>query len=219
MQYAAPVGILGGTFDPIHFGHLRLAIEAAEICGLAEVRLIPAGTPPHRPPPVANARHRLEMASLATAGCPRLRVDEREAFKTAPCYTVETLAELRAQLGDAVPLCLIVGRDQYLDLAAWHRWRELFGLCHLVVAERPGVGARRKPEGPLAEEDSARTRDDPRVLCGRPAGAIVPIAITALDISASDIRARLAAGRSVRYLLPDPVLDYIRANSLYPGEG
>lgn len=216
---SAPVGILGGTFDPIHTGHLRLAVEAAESCKLAEVRLIPAGTPPHRAPPLASPRQRLEMARLAAAGCPGLVVDEREAFKTTRCYTVETLVELRAEMGDAVPLCLILGMDQFLDLATWHRWRELFRLAHLIVAWRPGSGADRKPEGPLAEEHAARAGDDPRALRAAPAGAIVPIAITALDISASGIRCRLAARRSVRYLLPDSVLDYIQANSLYSGAG
>jgi nicotinate-nucleotide adenylyltransferase len=215
----APIGILGGTFDPIHFGHLRLAVEAAEACRLTEVRLMPAGTPPHRAPPVAAPRHRLEMARLAAAGSPPLRVDEREASKTAPCYTVETLAQLRRELGDAVPLCLILGMDQFLDLATWHRWRELFGLAHLVVAQRPGFGAGRRPEGPVAAEHAARIRDDPRALRAAPAGAIVAIAITALDISASAIRARIAAGRSARYLLPDSVLDYIQANRLYLGDG
>jgi nicotinate-nucleotide adenylyltransferase len=218
-EVTAPVGILGGTFDPVHFGHLRLAVEAAESCGLAQVRLIPAGTPPHRAPPVAPARHRLQMVRLAAAGCPGLVVDEREVSKTTPCYTVETLAGLRAELGDAVPLCLILGMDQYLDLATWHRWRELFGFAHLVVAERPGFGGSPRPEGPLAEEHAARAADDHRALRAAPAGAIVRIAITALDISASGIRARLAARRSVRYLLPDAVLDYIQANSLYSGEG
>lgn len=215
----APVGILGGTFDPIHVGHLRLALEAAESCALAEVRLIPAGTPPHRAPPLASPRQRLEMARLAAAGCPGLVVDEREAFKTTRCYTVETLVDLRAALGDAVPLCLILGMDQFLDLTTWHRWRELFALAHLIVTWRPGIGGDRKPEGPLAEEHAARFRDDPRVLRESPAGAIVSISITALDISASAIRVRLAAGRNARYLLPDAVLDYIQANSLYSGAG
>lgn len=218
MQNRAPVGILGGTFDPIHLGHLRLAIEAAESCDLAEVRLIPAGTPPHRAPPLADARQRLEMVRLAAAGCARLTVDEREVSKSAPCYTVDTLAELRAELGAERPLALIVGMDQFLDLATWHRWRELFSFAHLVVAERPSFGVERKPEGPLAGEHTARLAEDPRALRAAPAGAIVRIAITALEISASAIRARLAAGRSARYLLPDPVLDYIQANRLYSGE-
>ncbi|HET9702173.1 MAG TPA: nicotinate-nucleotide adenylyltransferase, partial [Burkholderiales bacterium] len=173
MSAPAPVGILGGTFDPIHNGHLRLAVEAAEACGLAEVRLIPAGAPPHRPPPLAAPRQRLEMARLAAAGSPGLVVDEREVFKTAPCYTVETLEQLRGELGAQTPLALILGMDQYLDLATWHRWRELFGLAHLIVAERPGLGGRREPDAPLAAEHAARFRDDPRVMREAPAGAIV----------------------------------------------
>src|SRR5512134_2343329 len=171
-----PVGILGGTFDPIHYGHLRFAIEAAEACALADLRLVPAGTPPHRAPPVAPARHRLQMARLAAAGCPRLVVDEREASKQAPCYTVETLEQFRAELGRDVPLCLLVGMDQFLDLAAWHRWRELFGLAHLIVAARPGYGdSRRVPAGALAGEYAARLRADPRALHASAAGGIAVI--------------------------------------------
>jgi nicotinate-nucleotide adenylyltransferase len=221
-DFRGPIGILGGTFDPIHFGHLRLAVEAAESCGLEQVRLIPAGTPPHRTPPVAPGWRRLQMARLAVEGCARIRVDDREVFKDAPCYTVETLGELRAELGPDLPLALIVGADAFLELTTWHRWRELFGLAHFVLAQRPGfeIEARLHASGQaLAQEFAARSRTDPGVLRDAPAGAIVRIGITALDISASLIRTRLEAGGSVRYLLPDAVLDYIQANNLYPGAG
>jgi nicotinate-nucleotide adenylyltransferase len=219
---SAPVGILGGTFDPVHFGHLRLALEAAEACSLAQLRLIPAGTPPHRSPPVAPAWHRLQMARLAAGGSPGIRVDDREIFKDRPCYTIETLTELRAELGEQVPLALILGADAFLDLASWHRWRELFGLAHIVVAERPGFdvdGGRHAMADSLWEEYAARRRPDPAAVRATPSGAIVRIGITALDISASGIRARLASGLSVRYLLPDVVLDYIQTANLYSGAG
>lgn len=215
----APIGILGGTFDPIHYGHLRLAVEAAEACGLAEVRLVPAGTPPHRAAPVAPAWQRLQMARLACTGSPRLRVDDREVFKDAPCYTVDTLTELRAETGPGMPLALIVGADAFIGLDTWHRWGELFALAHLIVAQRPGYeldGARGVMAEPLCREYAAR-RAAPAALRSVPAGHIVVIAITALDISASRLRRRIAAEENVRYLLPDSVLDYIQANHLYSG--
>lgn len=162
------------------------------------------------------------MARLAVEGCARIQVDDREVFKDAPCYTVETLDELRAELGPDTSLALIVGADAFLELATWHRWRELFGLAHFVVAQRPGfeIETRQHAMGEeLAREYAARCRPDPGVLRETPAGAIIRIGITALDISASLIRARLEAGSSARYLLPDAVLDYIQANNLYPGAG
>jgi len=213
---SAPIGILGGTFDPIHIGHLRLAIEAADACRLREVRLIPAGTPPHRPPPRAPAWQRLQMARLAAANCPGLIVDDREASKDRPCYTVETLAEMREELGDDVPLCLIVGADAFGDLPTWHRWRDLFALAHFIIARRPGAGDAPWPEA-LRAECVERIRPGWKDLATAPAGRVVSIEIPLLDISASGIRARLAAGGNVRYLLPDPVLDYIQTNNKYSG--
>jgi len=212
----APIGILGGTFDPIHVGHLRLAIEAAEACALAEVRLIPAGTPPHRPVPRASARQRLEMARIAAGHTPGLIVDDREAHKDRPCYTVETLSEMREELGDDVPLCLIVGADAFRDLPTWHRWRELFELAHFIIARRPGTGESPWPES-LRAECAGRIGHGVKDLARAGAGSVVSVEIPLLDISASGIRARLAAGGNARYLLPDAVLDYIQANNLYSG--
>lgn len=215
---AAPLGILGGTFDPIHIGHLRLAVEAAEACRLGEVRLIPAGTPPHRSVPRASARQRLEMARLAAERCPGLIVDDREIHKDRPCYTVETLAEMRAELGAGIPLCLIVGADAFRDLPTWHRWRELFGLAHFIIARRPGSGEAPWPEA-LRAECTDRIASGVKDLTAAPAGSVVSVEIPLLDVSASGVRARLASGGNVRYLLPDAVLDYIQTNNLYSGGG
>src|SRR3970282_1196341 len=118
----APIGILGGTFDPIHHGHLRIAQEALEQCDLAQVRFIPSGTPPHRPAPLAQASARRDMVRLAVDGHPGFVVDEREVSRTDPCYTVDTLTELRAELGALQPLCLILGGDAFLQLHTWHEW-------------------------------------------------------------------------------------------------
>ncbi|MGE5028023.1 MAG: nicotinate-nucleotide adenylyltransferase [Betaproteobacteria bacterium] len=219
MKLASLTGILGGTFDPVHFGHLRLAQELAEGLGLGEVRFIPAGLPPHRMPPFASPPHRLEMVRLALAGNPLFTLDEREIAKPTPCYTVETLLDLRRELGVAQPLCLFMGADAFLGLNTWHRWRELFDLAHIAVVQRPGVTglARAAATMPadLRDELNRRLVNEPEALRGAPAGAVIVQPVTALDISATQIRQALMAGRNPRYLLPDAVLDYIRKNGLY----
>ena|SRR5512134_3295843 len=214
----APIGILGGTFDPIHYGHLRLAEELGERLRLEEVRLFPSGTPPHRSAPAVTADHRLAMTRLAAAGNARFAVDDRELRRAGPGYTFDTLKELRADLGDARPLALLLGADAFLEFATWHRWREIFGLAHVAVAHRPGFPverwAERMPE-PLAREYSARLMQQPLAIHLSPAGGVVIVPFTALEISATAIRDMLHAGASPRYLLPGAVLDYIRSHGLY----
>jgi nicotinate-nucleotide adenylyltransferase len=214
----APIGILGGTFDPIHYGHLRLAEELGERLRLEEVRFFPSGTPPHRSAPAVTADHRLAMTRLAAAGNARFAVDDRELRRAGPGYTFDTLKDLRADLGDARPLALLLGADAFLEFATWHRWREIFGLAHVAVAHRPGFPverwAERMPE-PLAREYSARLMQQPLAIHLSPAGGIVIVPFTALEISATAIRDMLHAGVSPRYLLPGAVLDYIRSHGLY----
>lgn len=213
-----PLGILGGTFDPVHFGHLRLAQEAIAALGLSSVLWIPAGTPPHRAPPVASGQHRLTMARLALTGNGAFRCDDGEVARAAPSYTVETLERLRQEYGAARPLVLLLGTDAFLGLAAWHRWREMFSLAHIAVAARGGYGfAPEKLAPPLAAEFLVR-RGTADTLRAQAAGLIVSFEMTPLDISASKIRALLGAAASPRYLLPDPVLDYIGRNRLYAPE-
>ena len=213
------IGVLGGTFDPVHFGHLRLGLEAIDRLGLAEVRIVPTGVPPHRAAPFAPAAARLRMAALAVAGEPRFVLDPAEAASIEPAYTVDTLLRLRRELGPARPLCLLMGSDAFAGLASWSRWRQLFELAHIGVATRPGhAAALDRLRGPLAEECAARLGDSAASLAAAPAGAVVRFPISALDISASAIRDMLAHGRSPRYLLPDAVLDYIGSNRLYPRE-
>lgn len=213
-----PIGIFGGTFDPIHFGHLRLAQELAAGLGLARIRFIPAGHPPHRSEPRVSSRDRLEMVRLAIAGNPLFVLDEREIQKPGPCYTVDTLTELRRELGANQPLCLLMGADAFLGLTTWHRWRELFDLAHIAVAHRPGfpqvTWADAMPEV-LRQELKRRLRDDARLLGADAAGSVFAHTITPLDISATHIRNGLASGQSPRYLLPDAVLDYIQDKGLY----
>jgi nicotinate-nucleotide adenylyltransferase len=214
----APLGIIGGTFDPVHHGHLRLAEELGETLKLAEVRLVPSGMPPHRGAPHAAAADRLAMVRLAAAGNPRFVVDDREVRREGPGYTYDTLAELRGECGASRPLVLLLGADAFLEFATWHRWHEIFGLAHVAVAHRPGFPVERwgghMPQ-PLAREYSARLMQQPLATHLTPAGGITVVPFTALDISATAIRERLRTGASPRYLLPDTVLDYIRTHRLY----
>lgn len=211
-----PLGVLGGTFDPIHYGHLELAREVRAALHLPEVLLVPAGDPPHRAPPVAPALHRLAMVELAVAEYPGLRVDGREIARKGRSYTVLTLEELRKER-PFQPLALIVGADAFLGLPSWHRWRELFELAHLIVVARPGLELRAGLQGPLAEEWEQRITATPHDLENRAGGNIYEQLITPHAISASGIRAALARGdaASVRGLLPAAVFAYIGRNHLY----
>jgi len=213
----AAIGILGGTFDPIHHGHLRLAEEAADACGLARVLLIPAALPNLRSAPRTPAAHRLEMARIAAAGNPRMQVDGRELAREGTSYTVDTLLELRDELGGLVPLCLILGADAFLRLPAWSRWLKLFDLAHIVVATRPGydLDGPMSRTGELAVEWRRRRVSEPADVRSSPAGSIAVVEIPLLEISATELRTRIARGGSVRYLLPQAVLDYIGAVHLY----
>lgn len=217
MSSLPPIGVLGGTFDPIHFAHLRLAEEIADAVGLASVRLIPTGHPPHRGMPRVTGAQRLDMVRLAIAGNPRLEADDREIHRQGVCYTFDTLTELRAEVGDR-PICLITGADAFSTLTTWHRWEELFDLAHIVVAHRPGYSLQQLQgslPGPLRQAYLKRLTASTGLLRRDDAGAIYAREITALDIAATGIRKLLAGGGSARYLVPDPVLDYIERNRLY----
>jgi nicotinate-nucleotide adenylyltransferase len=216
-RHLQPIGIFGGTFDPIHFGHLRLAEEMAEALALDHVRFIPAGTPPHRSRPRTDALHRLAMVNIAAADNPRFVVDRREVALPRLSYTVDTLHSLRTELGQEQPLCLLLGADAFLGLSSWHCWRTLFDLAHIAIAHRPGFPQSTwKDAMPDILRDEIETRmANPEDLNTCSAGLIVTRPITALDISATHIRDTLRAGRNPRYLLPDAVLDYIHTHQLY----
>lgn len=212
---SAAVGILGGTFDPIHFGHLRMAEELADSLNLAEVRFLPSARPPHRDAPGVAAGHRAAMVGLGIAGNPRFQLDLRECERSGPSYMVDTLSSLRGELGDRRPLVLLLGADAFLGLPTWHRWQSLFELAHLAVARRPGFML-----GPASPDMPATLREvwQQRIASALPdaaAGSILLREITALDISASHIREALRHGHSVRYLLPDAVHDYLQQHHLY----
>ena len=211
-----PVGILGGTFDPIHYAHLRLAEELADALDLAQVRFVPASIPPHRASPQVSATHRADMVRLACADNARFVLDDRECRRAGPSYTVDTLLELRAELGSACALCLLMGLDAFLGLTTWSRWQRLFELAHIVIAHRPGFALDPAAvPATLARELDARRARATRELRQSPAGLVWLQAITPLDISATAIREAIREKRSPRYLLPDSVLDYIHRSSLY----
>ena len=213
-----PLGVFGGTFDPVHCAHLRLAEEAADSLNLAQVRWIPAGQPACRGEPQVSAAQRLAMVRLAIAGNPRFELDSAEVDAAQPSYTVPTLARLRQSsvCGTQRPLVLLVGADAFAGLTLWHRWASLFDLAHIAVAHRPGfpVDAASLP-GALAAVYRQRFCADPAALAVAPAGAIVSFAMTQLDISATKIRALLSKRRSVRYLIPDALVAHIQEHHLY----
>lgn len=209
---AQPIGIFGGTFDPVHFGHLRAAFELMTGALLAEVRFVPSRLPPHRAPAVAPEALRLRMLEAALSGFPAFVLDPRELHRPGPSYTVDTLASLRAE-APARPLCLMLGMDAFVGLPTWHRWREITGLAHILVARRPGTPA--SPEGEAGALLAERGTDDATALRTEPAGRILIREVTPLDISSSAIRTLVAAGGSPRYLVPDAVLELMSITRIY----
>jgi len=213
-----PIAVLGGTFDPVHYGHLRFADAVRRAFGLAEVRLVPVADPPHRDRPTASAADRLAMLDLAVAEFPGLVVDDRESRRAGKSYTVLTLQELRGEFPGS-PILVLLGADAFRGLPSWHRWRELFDLAHFVVVERPGVNLEAGLSGPLLPIWRDRLVDDPGILLARPAGAILVQPIAPVDVSATLIRDRIAqganAGTKWHGLLPPAVLAYIERHHLY----
>lgn len=213
---ADALGILGGTFDPVHNAHLRLAEEAVRQLRLSGMIWIPAGSPRHRPQPVASAGDRLAMVRLATEGRAGWIVDDAEVFSAEASYTVPTLERLRGMHGAARPLVLLMGADAFLGLATWHRWRELFRLAHVAVASRPGFALAPEQMDPgLADEFRRRRRSSITALATTPAGIIVTFPLEAGTVSSTEVREKLRRGAAVDELLPVPVLDYIRRHHLY----
>ena len=216
---AQPLAILGGTFDPVHFGHLHLADDVRKALALRDVHLVPAADPPHRGAPHASARDRIAMLELAVRDFPGLVVDKREITRGGKSYTVDTLAELRAEK-PRTPLLLLLGADQFRSLATWHRWPALFDLAHLVVVPRPGVAIDAELPEALAHEWQARRTRDVQALRSRSAGSIYLQPVTPHPISSTAIRSALARGDresvEIAGLLPPAVLAYIESNGLYP---
>ena len=189
-----PVGILGGTFDPVHNAHLAIAGRALEALGAARILWIPTGATHYRNPAIASAEHRVAMLELAVAGVPQYAIDKRELSPGATGYTYDTLVALRSELGPNVPMVMLIGTDQYEKLDSWHRSRELFSLCRFAVFGRPAAGgASSQPPRP----------------------GVVHVEMEPMPISSTDIRAHVARGEDVSGVVPAPVLRYIRRHHLY----
>lgn len=206
------IGIFGGTFDPVHVGHLRMALELKQHLALDEMRLLPCHQPPHRDTPGVTSVHRAAMVRLAVETCPELDIDVRELQRDQASYTVDTLIELRQELGPNVSLCLAMGMDSLVTLNTWHRWQELLELAHIVVAARPGWSM---PESGEVAELLIEYGADKTVLSARPFGSIVVDTLRLLPISATEIREQIRVGISPQFLLPEPVWAYICEQGLY----
>ncbi len=205
-----PVGVLGGTFDPVHLGHLRLALEVVDRAQLDHVRLVPCRQPVHRPPPRATVVQRVEWLQQAIAVEPLLRLDLCEVERETPSYMVETLLQIDRHFQGQRPLCLIVGMDAFSGLMNWYRWRALFQYAHLIVVHRPGHPLPSTPE--ITELLQQRRSEDPHDLCRLPAnesGRILLLQVPALEISSSAIRQMIAAGQPPRFLLPATIYDSV----------
>lgn len=211
-----PIGVFGGMFDPIHYGHLRTAHELHEMLGLGLLAFLPAGDPPHRAAPLADAETRLAMVRAAVADDPRFVVDDRELRRSGPSYTILTLEEMRAEVG-VQPIVLIMGMDAYAGIGRWHRAQDLLSLTHLVIALRPR--ATMPQDGFAAELLRTRRCDDPARLSGSPAGLVYVSEGTQLDLSSSAVRHVVAAGRDPRYLMPEASRRIILARGSYARTG
>ena len=207
------VGVFGGTFNPVHYGHLRSALELVERLQLEQLRLMPSASPPHRDAPECSAERRAAMVELAVTGEPRLVCDAREMQRPGKSYTIDSLIELRGELGAQRGLCMVLGCDAVQDIATWHRWQELLDWAHIVIIARPGWQLPRA--GELAQWLKTHQLESPELLRQRPCGGIVIEELRPLAISSTEIRDLLASGRSARYLMPQSVLDYIQTHTLY----
>lgn len=207
-----PIGVFGGTFDPIHYGHLRTAFEMLQALRFTELRFIPCGDPPHHGETYANAEHRLEMVKVAVAGQAGFVVDDRELQRDGPSYSIDTLISLREEFSQC-SLGLILGMDAFLDLPRWHRWREILDVAHIIVAHRPGW---RAPDmGPLGDMLTDCGTHRINDLHERTHGCVHIHAVTQLEISSTEIRELVEAGRDPRFLMPDAVREVLAASKCY----
>ncbi|MGD8566560.1 MAG: nicotinate-nucleotide adenylyltransferase [Gammaproteobacteria bacterium] len=212
------IGVFGGTFNPVHWGHIRTALEIKKALSMDELLMVPAGIPPHRDAPDVDAQVRLAMLQAAVADYPELQVDERELKREGPSYTVDTLQSLREEKGDDISLCLCVGADAFIQLDTWHDWKKLFRLAHIIVVHRPGwpVDAlMQRINGDLKSIVGNSLVSQPALLRQQSRGLVLLQKVTNLDISSSAIRQRLARGESVAQWVPPAVLEIIEQQHLY----
>lgn len=209
------IAVLGGSFDPIHIGHLRIAIEVRDQLQADEVRLIPCGQPAHREPSIASASQRLQMLQLAIADEPALLVDDREIRHNRLSYTVDTLTDLRQEIGQQ-PLCLIIGADAYQQLNSWHQWTQLLELAHLIVVQRPGYTLTTSEE--VAKYTTNRCIENVQQLTRKHAGSVYFLQTPPLEISSTRIKTLLSNQKSIRYLVPDNIFRWLQQHRIYQSE-
>jgi len=211
-QTQQAIGILGGTFDPVHLGHLRLALELHDSLNLERVHIIPCFRPVHRKFPTASPEQRLAMVECAVKGETALFADDREIRRQNPSFMIDTILDMRKEM-PGTPLCLLLGIDAFLGFSSWHRWREILNETHIVVAHRPQYQL--PTEGVIADLLKENLQQDQSYIHKHMSGGILLMPITQLEISASDIRKQIAMGRNPRYLLPDSVYNYIKQHGTY----
>lgn len=200
------IGIFGGTFDPIHYGHLRTALDVCQTLNLDEVRFIPLRDPPHRLQLQSTPQQRMAMVQAAVQTEPTFVADDREIKRVGKSYTLDTLTSIREEV-EEIPICLLIGSDAFRGFTSWRKPNDILEQAHLIVMQRPGeLSPNIYPE---------RVTNNPRALFAQSGGLILFYAVTQLDISATAIRDMIRHGRSPRYLLPDPVLEIIREQQIY----
>lgn len=204
---------MGGTYDPIHFGHIKPALELLHKLSLQEIRFIPCRIPPHKSLPKASPEQRWAMLNIVVRSQPGFVADSRELRREGPSYTVETLMDLRVALGQDRPLCLIMGNDAFRGLTSWYHWEKILGLAHIIVVRRPG--SKLPEEGPLAELLERARLKGPQNLAESPQGGILPCEVTPVNISSTAIRKCILGGESPRFMLPGAVWAYIKQHQLY----
>ena len=205
------IGVLGGTFDPVHFGHLRVGLECKEALSLDELRMVPCATPSHRNSPFASAQQRSEMLAAAINDKDGIFVDDRELKRTGYSYTVDTLESLRLEFPEAA-LYLIVGSDSFQNILQWHKWQSIVDLANIVIAQRPDHGNDRESEAGLKLQNRFCSVEE---IKNFPSGKIAFVDVSQLDISATNIRELVRVNRSIKYLLPDSVIEFIENRKLY----
>jgi nicotinate-nucleotide adenylyltransferase len=207
-----PLALFGGTFDPVHYGHLRCADEARQKLNLESLYLLPSGSPPHRDAPRASVRQRLDMLRLALPEFPQLEIDDRETLRSGPSYMVDTLGELKAEFPQR-PLLLLIGQDAANHLHGWFHWQELFELAHIVILTRPGATAEYRQD--IGKQINRRLVPDVQEMLNSDAGSVLNLGVISIDVSATTIQSIIRLGRSPHSMLPVAVLDYINENQLY----
>lgn len=213
MTHPSVFAFMGGTFDPIHNGHLRSALEIQQWLGIEQVCLIPAKIPVHRAQPGCTSEQRLKMVQAAVTNVAELSADAREILSEQPSYSLLTLQSLRAELGASHSICMIMGMDAFLSLPQWHNWQQFMSLCHILVVKRPGYPFQpcQQLQAFLVQHQTQRKHD----VLTKPAGHVLLHEQTPLEISATQIRQLIGQNLSPRYLLPDNVWRYIKQHNLY----